>query len=160
MEIIEKNKLCVLGNNQDGCLLTGDKNDVLKFKFVDNLIETNYSFKISTGMTTCCLYYKNFAFLWGKLSEEKDNCVTYTKFQFEKDIANVKIGDLHALFLIDGNAFSYGHGKRGELGMGDEVILNLNSPSLINTYTKIKKVYAGVRTSFLINGINLVYLRK
>lgn len=59
MEKIENDlNIYVLGNNYDGCLLTGDTKDVQNFKEIDqDLIEliSNKHKLFKTGMKTCFL---------------------------------------------------------------------------------------------------------
>jgi len=68
-------KLFVLGNNYDGCLLTGDTNDILEFQ--ESKFFKNFDFNYSTvNNLQICLGLKNVAlinsiclinFMYGKL---------------------------------------------------------------------------------------------
>lgn len=61
----------------------------------------------------------------------------------------------HSLFLsIIGKVYALGTGIHGELGLGESVSRTY-SITLIEQLSevKIRKVYAGVRTSFLISGM-------
>jgi len=123
MNILEniKNKLLVLGNNQDGCLLTGNKNDVIEFKYVQNIFLEHNSifsvkFKIEAGMSSCSIFNDKVIYIWGRMAEELN--VQFLKFEFKGTIDKIKIGDSHILFLLEGDVYSYGTGNKGELGIG------------------------------------------
>jgi alpha-tubulin suppressor-like RCC1 family protein len=154
------NFLLVLGNNQDGCLLTGDNIDVKEFRKIENPFSENIlnSFKIAVGMSTCCIYKRNNVKFWGKLvkiykkSEEGENLI-FKEFIFQENIISVKICDSHILILCEsGGVFSLGEGQHGQLGLGGAHLL-VEYPKLINLpQIKINKIFTGVRTSYLIDG--------
>jgi alpha-tubulin suppressor-like RCC1 family protein len=157
----DKNYLIVLGNNQDGCLLTEDNLDVIGFLKITNpninsLNKNNKSyFRIKVGTNTCAAYVKNISsclFIWGKISNKINEKII--KFEFGDKITHkISVGDAHILILINNEVYVIGEGDHGELGLGEEYkYIHPLNPQLIPLKNKIKKVYAGVRTSFLIDG--------
>jgi hypothetical protein len=156
------NFLLVLGNNQDGCLLTGDHVDVLEFRKVfPTIFDSPFnSYKIAVGMSTCCFYSGISLKFWGKIvgnifkSEEEKN-ILFKKFVFDENILSVKIGDSHILILSEtGRVFCVGDGPQGQLGLGSGQ-QSVDYPVLIKIpKIKINKIFTGVRTSFLIDGIS------
>lgn len=143
--------LLVLGNNQDGCLLTGDKVDVTDFKIIENPFSLSRptDFKIKVGMSICGIILGNLVKLWGKLSSQ------FVELKFDNKVDNIKIADTHLLILSNGEVFAYGEGKHGELGLGKEIeTIGMDEiPKKITNLPKIRKIYTDIRTSFLIDGI-------
>jgi len=159
-EEYSKNNLMVLGNNQDGCLLTGDKIDVRDFLSIHNeelkcLADINRgSFRIKTGMNMCAAYLKersSYVLLWGR---NVDNINKFMKIEFPENIKKCVIGDSHILFLLNtGEAYSAGEGHNRQLGYDDQINVSFNNPYKLNFKTKITNIYTGIRTSFFIDGI-------
>lgn len=167
----------VLGNNQDGCLLTGDKIDCKDFKKVDleipypnieeNYVCWNNKFKIRTGMNSCGVVRESSVFIWGKLKDESNiekvfnsNQLSFDNYKFSDEIVDLKIGDIHSLILINEKVYSFGSNQHGALGIIDKNQENKENEENFKTpreiflpaNIKIRKIYAGVRTSFLIDG--------
>lgn len=146
----------VLGNNFNGCLLTGDIVDRLDFTEVkNNLLNIYKSYKINCGLKCCVLYSKdqdnnyknnkalNEFFLWGRFSNEEYENIdleqfcfpfSYKNFPMKNKISRISCGDTH-LLIVDstGMLFSLGKGEHGELGLGENM-LTLNTPSRIITF--------------------------
>jgi alpha-tubulin suppressor-like RCC1 family protein len=141
--------IIVLGNNYDGCLLTGDTNDVIDFRKINLSQFINMkNYKISTGMKSVAIYDDKQVHIFGRFADKE---VTHLpkSFNFENKIVKISSGDYHILILTDdGCVYSLGKGLHGELGLGEDLI-EVHSPTKLNV-SNIKNVYAGVRTSFLI----------
>ncbi len=161
-----KNSFVILGNNQDGCLLTGDNIDVRDFLAIydadlNTLAEKNRtSFRIQTGMNMCAAYLKEMSsnlLLWGRLGE---NYSRFIKLDFPDNIKKCVIGDSHILFLLNnGEVYSAGDGPHGQLGCGDQIKIQLDNPYKLNfNNTKIRNIYTGIRTSFFIDGILYLHI--
>jgi hypothetical protein len=172
MECKNNFRLFVLGNNQDGCLLTGDKIDCMDFKYINVEIPSfKYfndendeftKFKIRTGMNSCGIIDKNSVYIWGILKDDSkkekifiNNQLSFDHYEFSEQVEDLKIADIHALILCKGKVYSFGSNQHGALGITDENEDNFVSPREISNLPiniKIRKIYTGVRTSFLIDG--------
>jgi len=148
-----------LGNNFNGCLLTGNIEDKLEFTEIKNsLLNIQNSYKIKCGLKSCVLYKKSKKeeieknsptenihafYLWGRFSNEEfenydheNTCFpfSYKHFPLKNKLIKVSCGDGH-LLLVDstGNLFSMGKGEHGELGLGKDKI-NTNAPIRIKSF--------------------------
>ena len=157
------NFIIVLGNNQDGCLLTGDNNDVTEFLHVHNnelnsLREKNTeNFRIKTGMNICAAYLKNSftkLLLWGKTGDNETGLI---KQEFPENIKKCSLGDSHILLLsIKGDVYVTGEGNHGQLGLAEQIQVDRIIMTKLELKTKITKIYAGIRTSFFLDGTRLI----
>jgi hypothetical protein len=155
----KKNFIIVLGNNQDSCLLTGDNNDVTEFLQVHNnelnsLREINReNFRIKTGMNICAAYLKNSftkLLLWGKIGDNETGLI---KLEFPDIIKKCSLGDSHILLLsMTGDVYVTGEANHGQLGLAEQIRVDKSSMTKLQLKTKITKIYAGIRTSFFLDG--------
>ncbi len=159
MEANLNNSFIALGNNQDGCLLTGDRNDILTFTEIQNkLPTTKQKYKIKSGLSSCCLFYDVTLFIWGRIIDslqdgekiEKENN-KFIKYTFEDSIKDVKSGESHYLILTEKKVYCLGEGLHGELGLGENTTYTTKLNE-IPVNVKISKIYSGVRSSFMISG--------
>jgi alpha-tubulin suppressor-like RCC1 family protein len=157
---MENNKcLLVLGNNYDGCLMTGDTKDVVQFtKVTPDFLNNLEYYKISTGLKSVAIYSDKHIIIVGRFADEEVDHKPRT-FTFNEQIIDVSCGDFHILILTDnGEVYSYGKGLHGELGLGEEII-EASEPKKLEL-SNISKVYAGVRTSFFIDSNRLINIRR
>ena len=143
-------QIVVLGNNYDGCILTGDCIDIKYFKEIKNQIFDDNNYKIIAGMKCCALYKDSCVFIWGRFN---DSIVSHviTTFSFPFKISKISIGDSHILFLlVTGEVYVFGSGLHGELGMAND-ILEIKNPYKLSSIDDIVFIKAGIRTSFLID---------
>lgn len=165
--------ILVIGNNSNGCLLTGDIEDRLEFTEIkNNLLNFYDSFKIKCGLKSCVLYKNskkevlnennstdiNEFYLWGKFSNEdfeisdvENTCFpfSYKHFPLKNKLTKISCGDSH-LLLIDstGNLFSMGKGEHGELGLGKDII-NINATSRIKSLFKYNQEITEANSKFV-----------
>jgi hypothetical protein len=146
---MENKCLLVLGNNYDGCLMTGDTKDVIQFtKVYPEYLQSLNKFNISTGLKSVAMYEDNKVIIIGRFADEEVNFIPQI-FTFNSQIVSICCGDFHILILTEnGEVYSYGKGLHGELGLGE--IIEICEPRKLDI-SNIVKVYAGVRTSFFID---------
>jgi alpha-tubulin suppressor-like RCC1 family protein len=145
--------ILVLGNNYDGCLLTGDCTDVKEFRKIRNDIFTG-KYKIKAGMKCCALYSDYTLYVWGRFIDKKVTHIPRV-YMFDNDIRKVSCGDTHILILLDNSdVYVIGNGLHGELGLGDIESVEVQTKVSSN----IRAVHAGVRTSFLIDMNDRLYV--
>ena len=146
----ENNLLYSFGNNINGQLgLDNDNDDYNSPQLIPNLYNIEY---ISCGgYHSICKAYDNTYYGWGSNDSGQlshDEYMSYNKptlcNNYPDNIISIKCGTNHTLLLaLEGNIYSFGNNRSGQLGLNDNDIGETNTPILIRSIPEIRRIECG-----------------
>lgn len=118
-------KYFAIGNNYDGCLLTGDTNDLERWCDISCKLKEfskDESIDLCVGIRNCVAISSKKVYFWGRsILSDTEEPIIFNPIVIKTNITIIKssLSIDHALFLgINKSVYSLGKGNRGELGLG------------------------------------------
>ena len=162
--LTENNLLYSFGSNYDGQLGLDNNSHFDSPQLIRNF--DNIEYVICGGHYSICKTYDNIYYGWGSnLSGQigHDEYKIYHKptlcNNYPDNIKSIKCGNGHTLLLtLEGNIYSFGNNKHGELGLNDNTIGKTNIPTLIRNIPEIKRIECGRDYSMCIDVNDYIWL--